>query len=60
MPVEKNSGQQQTFIKGMPSSYQVESKTFIEASCTNTMNSGEKVSCSCSFEALRDFYFETE
>ena len=36
-------------IKIMSSSYDMEGKTFIEASCNNNMHTGEKVFCSCYF-----------
>ena len=43
--------------KTMTSSYEMEQKTFIEASCVYHINTGGKVLCSCYFWRFVSFFF---
>ena len=52
MAVEKECQGNKCLLKTMSFSYQIEQKSFIEASCANIIDTGEKFFATVTFEGL--------
>ena len=57
MALQKSQSNDKLSQKVMSSSYHIEQKTFIEESCTNNVETGEKSFCSCHFLRFVGIFF---